>query len=140
MRVSARCDYACRALLELTLHWPDTKPLHIGSISKRQAIPMKYLVQILIQLKRIGLVASSRGKEGGYILAKDPGTISLGEVMRSIGGPFLPVADSAKKKKAVFARIWNEVESAMARVLDKIDFEDIAKRAKGIEGAITYQI
>lgn len=140
MRISARCDYACKALLELALHWPSKSPLQIHIISQRQDIPIKYLVQILIQLKRRGFVESIRGKQGGYILAKTPKQISLGEVMRETGGPLLPTANSATKKELVFSTIWKEVEGAMARVLDKITFEDIANRAKGTEGAILYQI
>ena len=53
MRVSAKCDYACKALLELALHWPNKEPVQIHEISEKQDIPIKYLVQILIQLKRI---------------------------------------------------------------------------------------
>lgn len=140
MRISARCDYACKALLELALHWPSKSPLQIHIISQRQDIPIKYLVQILIQLKRRGFVESIRGKQGGYILAKTPKQISLGEVMRETGGPLLPTANSATKKELVFSTIWKEVEGAMARVLDKITFEDIANRAKGTEGTILYQI
>jgi len=101
---------------------------------------MKYLVQILIQLKRMGLVESARGKHGGYSLAKPPNKISLGEVIREVGGPLLPMANSATKKESVFATIWTEVEEAMAKVLDKISFEDILNKAKGMEGAIVYQI
>jgi Rrf2 family protein len=140
MRISARCEYACRALLELSLHWPNPEPLRIHAISKRQNIPMRYLVQILIQLKRLGLVSSIRGKAGGYNLAKSPNKISLGEVMRQTGGPLLPVSDSGIKKNSVFTTIWKEVEDAMAKVLDKVSFEDIANRAKGIRQAIIYQI
>lgn len=140
MRISARCDYACKALLELALHWPSKEPLQIHTISDRQDIPIKYLVQILIQLKRMGLAESVRGKQGGYNLAKHPNKISLGEVIREIGGPLLPAANSALKKKSVFATIWSEVEDAMAKVLDKITFEDISNKAKGMEGAVVYQI
>lgn len=140
MRISARCDYACKALLELALHWPSKKPVQIHNISERQDIPMKYLVQILLQLKRIGLVESVRGKQGGYILAKAPNKIKLGEVMREIGGPLLPVVNTAAKKDSVFATIWKEVEEAMADVLDKVTFEDISKKAKGVERVIIYQI
>jgi Rrf2 family protein len=140
MRISARCDYACKALLELALHWPSKAPIQVHAISEKQDIPMKYLVQILLQLKRMGLVESIRGKQGGYILAKTPNRISLGEVMREIGGPLLPVVNSAAKVGSVFATIWNEVEEAMAKVLDKITFEDISNKAKGIHGAIIYQI
>ena len=140
MRISARCDYACKALLELALHWPSKEPVHIQTISKRHNIPMKYLVQILIQLKRAGLVASIRGKEGGYNLAKAPGEITLGKVIRQTGGPLLPLASSAAKKESVFVTIWKEVEGAMARILDKVTFEDILKKSRGIEKTIVYQI
>jgi len=140
MRISARCDYACKALLELALHWPSKEPVQIHSISERQNIPMKYLVQILLQLKRTELVESLRGKQGGYILARPPDKISLGEVLRNIGGPLLPKANSATKKELVFATIWEEVEEAMSKVLDKVTFENIANKAKGIKRAIVYQI
>ncbi len=140
MRISARCDYACRALLELALHWPNKEPLQIYTISKRQAIPIRYLVQILIQLKRSELVISSRGKEGGYNLAKPPKKISLGKVMRQIGGSLLPVARSAANKHSVFAGIWNEVEGSIAKVLDRVSFDDILNKAKGMKEAIIYQI
>jgi Rrf2 family protein len=140
MRVSARCEYACRALLELALHWPKREPLHIKVISKRQGIPMKYLVQILIQLKRMGFVGSIRGKQGGYILAEPPHRISLGAVIREIGGPLLPIANPVIQKESVFATIWREVEESMAKILDKITFEDICRKAKAIDKAIIYQI
>jgi Rrf2 family protein len=140
MRISARCDYACKALLELALHWPSKEPVRIQEVAENQKIPMKYLVQILIQLKRMGLVESVRGKEGGYYLVKTPSKISLGKLMREIGGPLLPLANSAAKGGSVFATIWKEVEQAIAKVLDKITFEDIVNKAKGMEGAIIYQI
>jgi Rrf2 family protein len=139
MRISARCDYACRALLELALHWPGKKPMQIQTISERRDIPMRYLVQILIQLKRAGLIASIRGKGGGYNLIRPPGRISLGEVMRLMGGPLLPVAGGGKKT-SVFTGIWKEAEAAMADVLDRVSFEDIAGKVKGIKGTIVYQI
>lgn len=140
MRISARCDYACKALLELALHWPNKEPLQIHTISERQDIPIRYLVQILIQLKRMGLANSVRGKDGGYALAKSPNKISLGEVMCQVGGPLLPAANSAMKRESVFAAIWEEVEGAMSKILYKVSFEDISKKAKGAAGAIIYQI
>ena len=140
MRISARCDYACRAILELAFHWPKEEPLQIQAISARQNIPIRYLVQILIQLKRLGLVVSIRGKEGGYNLAKSPNEIRFGEVMRLIGGPFLPVAKTAAARNSVFAAIWDEAESAMAKILDKVTFEDISNKAKSREKVIVYEI
>jgi len=140
MRISARCDYACKALLELALHWPSKEPLQINTISKRQDIPTRYLVNILIQLKRMGLVTSIRGKEGGYNLAKPPNKITLSTVMRQTAGPFLPVADSVLKNRSVFPTIWKELENAMAKTLSKITFEDITNKVKGMENTINYQI
>jgi Rrf2 family protein len=140
MRISAKCDYACKALLELSLHWPKKKPLQIRPISEKQDIPMKYLIQILIQLKRMKYAESSRGKQGGYNLSKPPNEITLGEVIRNTGGPLLPLSNSAAKKELVFKKIWEEVETAMAKILDKITFEDIANKAKSIKESIIYQI
>ncbi|MGB2599263.1 MAG: Rrf2 family transcriptional regulator [Candidatus Omnitrophota bacterium] len=140
MRISARCDYACRALLELSLHWPNEAPVHIQQISENQKIPERYLVQILIQLKRLGLVTSSRGKEGGYNLAKSPEDIRLGEVMRDVSGPLLPITESALSNGSVFLGIWKEAEGVMANVLDKVSFADISRKLKHKKKVIMYQI
>jgi Rrf2 family protein len=140
MRISARCNYACKALFELALHWPGGEPLQAHTISKEQDIPMRYLAQILIQLKRSGLVISVMGKDGGYYLSRPPGRISLGEVLRQVGGPLLPVINSAAKKESVFTAIWSEVEDAMAGVLDNITFEDILNKSKKLDRTILYQI
>ena len=137
MLVSAKCDYACRALLELSLHWPNTDPLPINVIAERQGIPVKYLVQILIDLKNMGLVKSIRGKEGGYVLAKAPNTITLREIIEHIEGSLLGITDSAKKG-SIFLPIWIEVERALNDVLEKFTFEDIANKVR--EMSLMYQI
>lgn len=137
MLVSAKCDYACRALLELSLHWPNKEPLTINVIAERQGIPVKYLVQILIDLKNMGLVKSIRGKEGGYVLAKAPNTITLKEVIEHIEGSLLGITDSAKKG-SIFLPIWIEVEKALNEVLEKFTFEDIANKVR--EMSLMYQI
>ena len=140
MRISARCDYGCKALLELSLHWPSKEPVQIHEISEKQGIPERYLVQLLIQLKRAGFVASSRGKQGGYNLAKAPKDISLGAIMREMGGPLLPAATSATAENSAFAGIWSQVEGAMAKILDSVSFEDIRDKAYDKESIIMYQI
>jgi len=140
MRISAKCDYACKALLELAVHWPSKEPLQIHAISEKQGIPMKYLVQILIQLKGIGLARSVRGKLGGYNLAKPPQKVTLGEVVREMGGPLMPLANSAAGSNSVFNSIWKEVEAAAAKILDKITFEDIANNARKEGKSLIYQI
>lgn len=141
MRVSARCEYACKALLELSLHWPSSLPLSINTISNKQKIPMRFLVQILMQLKRIELVKSIRGKEGGYLLSKIPKEISLGYVIREMQGPFIQLANKKLKgKDNVFFPIWQEVERAIGNVLDTVTFQDICDKIKDLQKAIIYQI
>lgn len=140
MKISAESNYACRALLELALNWPGRKLVQVSVIAKKQNIPIKYLEQILIELKNIGMVESVRGKQGGYRLVKEPRKISLGELMRKTRGPLLQIADAAEKRESVFTPIWKETEEAIAKVLDKINFEDIANKAKSTEGAMVYQI
>jgi len=140
MRISTETEYACRALLELALNWPNRSLVQVSIIAKRQGIPINYLEQILIQLKNLKLVESVRGKQGGYRLAKAPSEISLGEVMRKMEGHLLELSDNAIQKKSVFTAIWKELEKAMVKVLDKINFEDIVNKAKSMEGAMIYQI
>lgn len=140
MKISARCEYACRALLELALHWPKAAPLQIQTISSRQKIPMRYLVHILIQLKRAGFVASVRGKEGGYNLAKSPNGIKLGDVVREIGGALGVKAGQNRKKNSVFLSVWTEAGDAISEVFNKTSLEDIRDRVNGVEEAIIYQI
>jgi len=140
MRISAESEYACRALLELALNWTGRRLTQVSAVAKRQDIPIKYLEQILIQLKSIGMVESVRGKQGGYRLAKAPREISLGEVMRKMNGSLLQLADTATHKRSVFTAIWKEVEGSIVKVLDKVNFEDIANKAKSMEGAMVYQI
>lgn len=140
MRISAESEYACRALLELALNWPGRRLTQVSAIAKRQDIPIKYLEQILIQLKSARLVESVRGKQGGYRLAKAPREINLGEVMRKMKGPLLQLADTAAQKRSVFTAIWKDLEGSMVKVLAKVNFEDIANKAKSVEGAMVYQI
>lgn len=140
MRISAENEYACRALLELAINWPGRTLVQVSVIARRQDIPIKYLEQILIQLKSAGLVESARGKQGGYRLAKAPREISLSEVMRTVKGPLLQFADTATRKRSAFTAIWKDVENSIVKALDKINFEDIANNAKSVEGAMIYQI
>ena len=122
------------------MHWPSNTPVRINNLAERQEIPLRYLVQILIQLKRTGLVRSTRGKRGGYNLAKPPDRIRLGEVVRGMSGPLLPVANESAGRKTVFSGIWGEVEEAMAKILDQVTFEDICNKARGVGKNIIYQI
>src|ERR1700730_13309503 len=84
MRVSAKAEYACIAMVHLALHHRDPVPVRIKAIADAHGIPQRFLVQILLQLKTAGLVASVRGASGGYQIAKSPEKISLAAVINAI--------------------------------------------------------
>src|SRR5581483_5093986 len=84
MRISAKAEYACVAMLELAANYSDAQPVRIKAIAEAQGIPQRFLVQILLQLKTAGLVASVRGAAGGYQLARSPQAITLAEVIAAI--------------------------------------------------------
>ncbi len=87
MRVTAKGEYATQAVLYLALQYPGVLTIH--EIAQRHHIPLKYLEQILLELKRGGILESRRGVNGGYTLARAPEKISVGEVLRIVDGAFV---------------------------------------------------
>src|SRR5579871_6819985 len=81
---SAKAEYACRAMLELAARHGDPQPVRLKAIADAHGIPQRFLVQILLQLKGNGLVASTRGASGGYQLGRPPEEISLADVINAI--------------------------------------------------------
>ena len=88
--ISQKAKYALRALVSLA-RVGRGESMMIGEISRQQAIPKKFLEQILLELKRAGFVDSRRGRAGGYVLLKSPEQIMYGEVLRLIDGPIAPL-------------------------------------------------
>jgi len=86
MNISAKTEYACVAMLELAANFGSDEPVSIRVIAERHGVPARFLVQILLELKAAGLVASTRGAAGGYHLVCPPAEVSLGQVMDVIGG------------------------------------------------------
>ena len=84
MRISAKAEYACIAMLELAANYAEPQPVRIKAIADAHGIPQRFLVQILLQLKTAGLVASVRGAAGGYQLARPPDDITLADVINAI--------------------------------------------------------
>ncbi len=140
MKISAKTDYACRALLELALHWPNPIPVKVETISERQKVPMKFLIHILIRLKELGLVESTRGKKGGYLLSKSPQEIKLSDLAK----PFLEIGmeNIVNKVKAngVFSYIWQEVDGLVIAAMEKITFEEICQRERSLSKMGLYAI
>ena len=93
--ISQKAKYALRALVALCRNADAADPLMISEISRTQAIPKKFLEQILLELKRHGIVMSRRGRLGGYVLLRAREKVTFGEVLRSIDGPIAPMPCSA---------------------------------------------
>ena len=136
MKISAKAEYACLAVLALARQGPDDPPVRIREISEAHGIPERYLVQILLQLKGAGLVASTRGASGGYRLARPASSISLGEVLAAIDGPEAPPRESRKPAAQVLAAVWEHVRAAERAVLDQTSIAQLADRTAPREWVI----
>ena len=119
MNISSRCEYACRAVMELAVRQESQETVTSVSIAERRHIPEKYLVHILLQLKRVGLVRSVRGAQGGYMLSKPADEITLLDIVQAIDGPVLdplPVDDmQSEELKPAWQRVAREIERILAK-------------------------
>ena len=126
MKLSIKSDYATRAVLGLARHFPNQSPLRAEDLAASQGVPTKYLVQILIELKANGIAKSVRGKEGGYLLARPPGEISLGDVLRAMHGEiFDPSALSQTNCPPELRTAWRRLKTAVDAAADKINFQQL---------------
>lgn len=125
MNVSSRCDYACRAVVELAANAGGETPLTTTLIAERRRIPEKYLPHILLQLKRSGIVRSVRGAQGGYLLARAPEGISLFDVVTAIDGPILDPAPGAGSNSDELAKAWRNVAENFSEILRKVSVQDV---------------
>lgn len=138
MRVSTRGDYASRALLSLALHGAST-PVSVRDIAGRTGLPQPYLEQILLALKGAGLVRSKRGVGGGYVLAREPADITLGDIVSAVDGPITlgdfgaPHTDGAcdHEGQCVLLAVWGATAEHMRRHLDALHLDDLARMARG---------
>jgi Rrf2 family cysteine metabolism transcriptional repressor len=143
MRVSAKAEYACVAMLELAANHAEPQLVRVKSIADAHGIPLRFLVQILLQLKGAGLVASVRGAAGGYQLARPPQQISLADVINVIDppSPTRSAADTLSSSPAVHAVrcIWREIQAEEQRMLEGATLADLVRQAQQ-QNALTYQI
>ena len=136
MKISAKAEYACLAILALARPSGETVPVRIREIAESHEIPERYLVQILLQLKGAGLVHSTRGASGGYRLARPANEISLGEVLSAIDGPGEPPRVSHKPAARVLAAVWENIRRAERAVLDQTSIADLSQRTSPLEWTI----
>ena len=134
MRVSAKVDYALRALAELAVAPPG--PVKGERLATAQDIPLKFLENILLELRRSEIVASQRGADGGYWLAKPPAEISLADVIRAVEGPIATVRGARPEDvqypgaAAGLRDVWIELRRNMRAVLEETSLADLVDRRR----------
>lgn len=129
MNISSRCEYACRAIVELTRHEPSEDPLTAVQIAEKRGIPEKYLVHILLQLKRAGLVRSVRGAQGGYLLARSSEDITLLDIVQAIDGSVLDPLPVDDPGGADLVPTWRTAAAGIEAVLQGVSVREIVDRA-----------
>lgn len=133
MHLSARADYAVRAMVEIAV--ADGQPVRREHIATAQHIPTKFLGNILQQLRTAGLVRTHRGVDGGYLLAARPDRITLADVIRAVDGPLANVRGEAPELVSYegsaepLREVWIAVRASLRNVLERVTLRDVAQKA-----------
>jgi Rrf2 family protein len=134
MKVSAKAEYACIAILELAASYGDPQPVRVKAIADAHAIPLRFLVQILLQLKGAGLVTSTRGAAGGYHLTRSPEKISLADIInvidRNTAPRFDPAVLSSSPAVGAIRSVWQEIHAEEQRMLAEVTLADLVRRTQ----------
>ncbi len=133
LKLSTRGRYGLRAMIDMAQS-EDKGPIATHTIAERQGISERYLEQLMVPLKRAGLVKSIRGSQGGYILGKNPDDITAGDIIRVLEGPIAPVEcvseqnpESCERSDFCITRVlWTKVRDSIAEVLDSYSLADLA--------------
>jgi Rrf2 family protein len=134
MRISAKGEYAIRAMVDLAVHHGQGL-VPIQKVARRQIIPQRYLEQVLLLLKRAGFLESKRGAAGGYQLRRRPEEISVGDVLRAIEGGMTGVGVVGRARGGSpidgdLLPLWEEIGDAVGGVVDRTTLGDLAERAR----------
>jgi Rrf2 family protein len=141
LKISTRGEYGIRAILDIALH-SDEGPVTLKSISGRQDISEPYLEQLIGGLRKAGLVVSTRGSQGGYVLAREPSQITIGDLIRVLEGPIAPVdcvneqmGDSgccSNVNRCATRVLWRKLRDSMTEVLDSTTLADLIDTSKDL--------
>jgi Rrf2 family protein len=145
VKLSMRSDYGVRAVIDLARRFGDG-PVQSAEIAARESIPEAYLEQLLTSLRKAGLVRSSRGPRGGHELAREPGTVAVGEIIAALEGPLLSLdclgeGDGDRASTAAITReLWESVAEAANRILDETTVAELVERQRVREQRVMYYI
>ncbi len=156
MLFSAKAEYACVAMLELASHYTDPRPLRLADVADKHGISDRFLVQILLDLKRAGLVDSTRGAAGGYALGRPPEDVTLYDILQVIDpperrnrkkvnslrrkDPTQPTRRRVEPQLTVYVRnvraAWDRVVEAQEAVLKQTTLADLLAQSEGLQYVI----
>jgi Rrf2 family transcriptional regulator, cysteine metabolism repressor len=147
MRISCKVEYGIRALLDLALH-SQVGPSLSRETATRQSIPETYLNQLLLQLRRGGLITSVRGPRGGHMLARTPDTITVLDIMEALEGPLVVVAEvngdiksgTPSETDTLLDDVWDDLRQTMHTHLSSITLQDLVDRKQAVQGELMYEI
>jgi Rrf2 family cysteine metabolism transcriptional repressor len=147
MKITYKSDYALKAVLDLALRHEGREPVSIHDTAKRIDAPVKFLEQIYSGLKTHGIIESRRGSSGGYLLAKTPEKITVGEIIRLIEGPTEPIScikqdytGCDEMYTCVFRSIWEDIHNATSQILDNVNFKELAIQYDSVHNIATFSI
>jgi len=139
MKISTKGEYGIRSLIELTQRYGQGY-VQSTQIAAARTIPENYLYQLLITLRKAGLIRSRRGPQGGHMLARDPKSITMAEAVIALEGPLAPVAcvqdgvvdDCPYSDRCAVKDVWQEITDMTYRILEKTTFADLASKENEI--------
>jgi len=138
--ISKKTLYGLQAVILLAKRH-DADPVLITDLAREGRIPKKFLEAILLELKKKGILDSKKGKGGGYVLAKDPQDIRVGDIIRTLDGSFSEIFfDNDNKENNEIRIILREVRDAMSNILDKTSLDDVIQRSCSGQNVLNYVI
>ncbi len=144
MRISTKGEYGLLALLDVAMQ-PEGTPVQVAQIARRQRIPKQYLDQLMLSLKRAGLVASVRGRQGGYRLARPAESITLLDAMTALEGPLenANFVDGSRRQhgaRRVLRGVWEKLSSQSIKLLRSKTLAEICAESAESTAAFIYEI
>ena len=138
--ISKKTIYGLQAAILLAKR-KDSGPALITDLAREGRIPKKFLEAILLELRKSGILNSKKGKGGGYVLARVPRDISVGDIIRTLDGSFSEIFFEGDNKEAnEIKMIMKEVRDAMSNILDKTSLADVIERASTGQNVLNYVI
>ena len=147
MNFTAKEDYGIRAVVDIAAHRGDV-PVQAKEIAARQEIPEQFLEQLLATLRRAGVIRSIRGAGGGYDLARASSRITVGEILRALSGPIVPIRcvsetdleKCQRQSSCGLVDLWERLRTSIIDVVDTTTIQDLIDRHQQMRGSQTYMM